>query len=117
MLNVVGRPAKHGGLTIVPAEVELEGGAFRSTFPLCEMPTDQIPPVLRLPIKGGYDVAWVRARLPIAFGISPELSEAEKTLLWAGFVAVLEGREEAVPFECSDYYGKTSLTFSPAEED
>ena len=41
----------------------------------------------------------------------------EKALLWVGFVAVADGRDEAVAFECCDYYGKTSLMFSDEESD
>jgi hypothetical protein len=117
LLNVVGRPAKHARLTIVPAHVELEGQSFSPSFPLADLPSSRIPPILKRPIKEHYDVAWVRARLPHAFGIWPEPSEAEKTLLWEGFVAVPEGQDEALAFWCSDTYGKTSLMFSDAEKD
>src|SRR5262245_34822930 len=117
LLNVFGRPAKHAGFTIVPAEVELEGRSFGPSFSLSELPSVRIPPILRAPVEKHYDVSWVRARLPHAFGISPEPSEAEKTLLWVGFVAVPEGQEEGIAFWCSDFYGKTSLMFSDAETD
>jgi hypothetical protein len=116
LLNVYGRTAKHGGFTIVPADVELEGRMFSSSFKLRELPGYRIPPVLRVPIAEQFDVAWVRARLPTAFGCTPQPSEAEKTFLSQGFVAVSDG-VEGVAFECSDYYGKTSFTFSPAESD
>ena len=64
-----------------------------------------------------FDVAWVRARLPVVFGFTPEPSEVEKTFLLEGFVAVEDGSDVGVAFECSDYYGATSLTFSDAEAD
>ena len=115
--NVYGRAAKHGGFTIVPADVELKGAMFRPSFRLSELPGDHIPPVLRVPVAEQFDVAWVRARLPAAFGCTPEPSEVEKTFLLQGFVAVPDGADTGVPFECSDYYGKTSLTFSQAESD
>ena len=117
LLNVFGRPAKHGGVTIVPADVSLAGKSFRTSFPLAELTADRIPPVLKRPIQEGFDAAWVRARLPHVFGFTPEPSEAEKTLLGSGFVAVVDGETEGVPFECSDYYGKTSLMFSDDETD
>jgi hypothetical protein len=41
----------------------------------------------------------------------------EKALLSAGFVAVADGQTEGVAFECSDYYGETSLMFSDEETD
>lgn len=123
LLNVYGRPAKFGNVTIVPAQVELEGRSFRSSFPLAVVPASRIPAVLKRPIANQYDVAWVRARLPHAFGVWPEQSEIEKTLLCEGFVAVIQGQDEtegpieAIAFWCSDHYGKTSLIFSDAEQD
>jgi hypothetical protein len=115
--NVYGRPAKHGGFTIVPADPQLDGTMFSSSFPLNELPSSRIPPVLRVPVAQKYDVAWVRARLPMAFGCRPEPAQVEKTFLLQGFVAVPDGVNEGVAFECLDYYGKTSLTFSEAERD
>ena len=118
LLHVYGRrPAKQSGYTIVPADVELNGNSFSPSFPLRGMPSTLIPPILRLPIEKHYDVSWVRGRLPHAFGISPKPSEMEKTLLGTGFVAVPDGQEQAVAFECSDYYGRTSLMFSYEETD
>src|SRR5690242_10266700 len=89
--NVYGRAAKHGGFTIVPADVELEGMMFRRSFWLNQLPSDRIPPVLRVPLAEQFDVAWVRGRLPMAFGCTPEPSEVEKTFLLQGFVAVPDG--------------------------
>src|SRR6059058_4697492 len=48
--NVYGRAGKHGGFTIVPADVELEGMMFRPSFRLNELASDRIPPVLRVPV-------------------------------------------------------------------
>ena len=115
--DVYGQAAKYGGFTIVPADLELEGTVFSLSFWLNELPRDRIPPVLRVPVAQQFDVAWVRARLPAAFGCTPEPSEREKTFLLQSFVAVPDGAEVGVAFECSDYYGKTSLTFSEAEGD
>src|SRR5436305_7308208 len=97
--NVYGRAAKHGGLTIVPADVELEGMMFRPSFPLNQLPSDRIPPVLRVAVAEQFDVAWVRARLPMAFGCTPEPSEVEKTFLLQGFVAVPDGADAGIAFE------------------
>ena len=115
--NVYGRAAMHGGFTIVPADVQLTGTMFDPSFHLRELPSNRIPPVLRVPIEQLFDVAWVRARLPAVFGVTPEPSETEKTFLQQAFVAVPEGSDEGIAFECSDYYGKTSLMFSEAETD
>ena len=115
--DVDGRPAKYGGFTIVPADLELDGLAFDASFHLNKLPNHRIPPVLRVPVAERFDVAWVRARLPIAFGCTPEASEVEKSYLRQGFVAVPEGASEGVAFHCSDYYGQSSLTFSEHEHD
>lgn len=117
LMNVFGRPAKYAGFSIMPAHLKLEGQMFRPSYRLAQLPSDRIPPVLRIPIERGFDVAWVRARIPIVFGYAPDVSEVEKSVLYEGFLAVSENAGDAVPFECSDYYGKTSLTFSPAETD
>jgi hypothetical protein len=117
LLNIVGPPVHFGGFTIFPADVVLAGRSFRPSFPLAKQPAARIPPVLRLPIQRNYDVAWVRARLPHAFGIAPEPAELEKALLSVGFIAVADGQDEAIAFECSDYYGATSLLFSKEETD
>jgi len=115
LLDVYGRAAKHGGYSIMAADVDLEGSMFSFSFSLSELPSARIPPILRLPVQQGYDVAWVRARLPHAFGFTPEPAECEKTMLYVGFVAVAEGQDEGIAFQCSDVYGKTSLMFSEAE--
>lgn len=117
LLQVYGRPAKQNEFTIVPADIELNGNSFSPSFPLSGLPAKRIPPILRLPIEKHYDVSWVRGRLPHVFGISPEPSEMEKTLLATGFVAVPDGKEQAAAFECTDYYGRTSLMFSYEETD
>jgi hypothetical protein len=115
--DIIGRRAMFGGYTFVPAELELDGVVFQRSFHLSELSRDRIPPVLRVPLEWRYDVAWVRARLPDAFGISPEPTELEKAFLYVGFVAVRDGSDEGIAFELSDYYGRTSLTFSPSESD
>jgi len=115
--DIVGRPAKRAGLTIVPARVELDGTMFQPSFHLHELSPERIPPVLRVPIEQHFDVAWVRARLTIVFGLVLEPSEMEKSFLNQGFVAVPDGSGEGIAFECSDYYGKTSITFSGVESD
>ena len=114
-LDVIGRPVKFRGLTIVPADVELEGSYLDTSFPLADISIEQLPPIVRLPVRRQYDVAWVRARLPSAFGVTPEPSEAEKTLLFVSFVAVPDGSNEGIAFDCTDHYGQTALYFSERE--
>ncbi len=115
--DVYGRPARHDGFTFVPGRIEFDGTAFEPSHHLRELPADRIPPVLRLPVERQFDVSWVRARIPRVFGFTPEPAETEKTFLSVGFVAVPNGGDEGIAFECSDYYGKTSLTFSGDERD
>lgn len=117
LINVFGRPAKHGGFTFVPAQVELAGEMFRPSYHLAKMASEHIPPVLRVPIERDFDVAWVRGRIPVAFGYEPEPSEVEKSVLHESFVAAPADGGDALGFVCSDYYGGTSLTFSPEETD
>ena len=50
--------------------------------------------------------------MPRVFGFTPEVSDAEKSLLDVGFVAVATGNA-GLPFICTDYYGRTALMFSP----
>ena len=106
-----GIPGRAEGFTIVPALVQLNGTMFGHTHPLAEVA--HLPPLVAEAIQGGYDVAWVRARIPQVFGFTPENSENEKTLLDAAFLAVETGSDFAYPFHCSDVYGKTGLIFSP----
>lgn len=117
LLQVYGKVVRFLGFSFMPAMVNLAGTSFSPSFPLSDIPFGQCPPILRAPVETHYDVAWVRGRLPDAFGVTPEPSEVEKTVLMIGFVAVPDGADEAVAFECSDYYGRTSLTFSDNETD
>lgn len=114
LINVFGRPAKHFGLTFVPADLRLEGSRFSPSFPLAKS-VGEPPPVLLAAIAGEYDAAWVRARIPTAFGFTPAPSEREKTPLSEYFVALEDGKDEAFAFECADVYGRTSLWFSHHE--
>ena len=138
--NVYGFPAEMNGFRFVPAVVGLDGNGFDSRFPLREHVTDTLrrdaqdaqlelpfvtpaeipgreinraPAVLLAPIKRDFDAAWVRGRIPRVFGFTPGPAGAEKALLHEGFLAVVPDRRVAYPFICTDYYGKTSLMFSP----
>src|SRR5688500_6019035 len=88
LLNVYGTPVRHEGYTFMPAAVRLDGSSFGFHEHLAEHATSPLPPSLRVPLARGFDAAWVRARIPVRFGVTPELSEVEKTLLCQGFAAV-----------------------------
>jgi hypothetical protein len=71
------------------------------------------------------DAIWVRARIQALFHIAclPEAERAEKTLMSFQFVAVPfppgTGVAHGIPFECTDYYGRSNLFFGhgiPEEE-
>jgi hypothetical protein len=96
----------------MPADVELDGQSFRLDYRLLDHVWAQAPPVLREPVEHGFDAAWVRARIPNVFGITPEPARAEKALLEVGFVAVTEGEPVCYPFVCTDHYGRSALMFS-----
>jgi hypothetical protein len=113
LLNAFGKPATHKGFTFTPADVELTGKSFTIGFDLADSIVGRPPVILARPLKENYDAAWVRAKLPRVFSFTPKLSDMEKSLLDVGFVAVAAGSSDGIPFVCTDYYGRTGLTFSP----
>jgi hypothetical protein len=117
LLEILGKTATHAGFTFVPAAVKLHGSVFSTDFYFRDSAGARPPAILARPIEEQYDAAWVRARLPRVFGFTPEISEAEKSLLDVGFVAVAVGSPVGFPFICSDYYGRTGIMFSPEGPD
>lgn len=120
----VGSPAiEKNGWQFVQASVELEGDAFDPSYPLADsVDMSSADAQLADLLDQGVDAIWVRARLKFLFGVdsAPEHERIEKSLSFYSFVAVRNDREPdstAIPFECCDYYGKTSLFFSPKEAD
>lgn len=111
LLNVYGIPVRGGGYTFMPADVGLEGDGGSLDHRLGDHCGDQGPPSLRFPIRHGFDAAWVRARIPHAFGFTPGPSEVEKTLVHLGFAAVTGDGSACYPFVCMDHYGRTALLF------
>jgi hypothetical protein len=112
LLGVFGKSAEFAGLTLMPADVELEGGSFGLDYCLSDHVGEANPTILRHPLSGQFDAAWVRARIPRVFEFTPDLSEAEKSLLYVGFVAVIEDTLVGIPFICTDHYGRSGLLFS-----
>jgi hypothetical protein len=111
LVSVYGVPVRHGDFTFMPADVALEGTSFSLDYPL-EDHNGVKPFELRHAISEAIDAAWVRARIPSLFGNTPETSEAEKSLLYAGFVAVDVDCAAGYPFVCTDHYGRSALMFS-----
>jgi hypothetical protein len=108
----LGRKAESHGWTLLPCIGTLEGDTFSASHLLSDyVDVAQAPAVLKRPLAGGWDAAWVRARLQRAFAYEPAVAEVEKSLLSECFVAICE--DDAFLFECADYYGRTGLVFSP----
>ena len=96
------------------ANVMLDGSVFGLDYRLCDHVSGGEPPVLQHPLEGGFDAAWIRARIPNIFGFTPEKAEVKKALLDIGSVAVPEGGAVCYPFDCTDHYGRMGLKFSDA---
>lgn len=114
--NTFGKAVTHGGFVFMPANVVLNGSSFSSGAYLRDAVATP-PAVLVRPIAEKFDAAWVRGRIPMVFDFIPTLSSTEKALLETGFLAVAVGASSGIGFICTDYYGRTGLTFSPEGPD
>jgi len=114
LLEPLGQPAAGSDFTLVPGRVRLDGDRLTGGFELLHYVGSQPPLVLRPALDQHYEAAWVRARIPVVFGFTPEFPrDAEKCLMDVGFVAVPPHRRWGYPFVCTDYYGRAKLWFSP----
>jgi hypothetical protein len=123
LLSVQSQAVLSHGWWFVVAAIELEGTFFETSFPFADT-VDRSSADARLAdlLDDKLDAIWVRARLKSIFGVdsAPETVRIEKSLSSYSFVAVGDNGQEdgvAVPFECSDYYGRTGLYFSPHKGD
>ncbi|NOZ41191.1 MAG: hypothetical protein GXP24_13345 [Planctomycetes bacterium] len=113
-VDVIGTPIRHNDITFVPAHVKLYGTSFSPVFPLidwCKSNGISVPVI----IHGDENAPWVLGRLMALFNTdnTPEDEHGEKSCLYASFLAVLHDDDNiTIPFDCSDYYGRTSLYFS-----
>lgn len=118
LLDVIGTPISHGAITFVPARVELEGTSFSPVFDLfdwCKSNGKSVPGVLH----HGENAPWVLGRLMALFCTenTPQDDRCEKSCLETSFLAVLNNYDKvAIPFQCSDHYGRTSLFFSSQDQ-
>ena len=112
--DVIGAPISHNGVMFVPARVMLTGTSFSPSLPLidwCQANNQPVPAIVR----GDENAPWVLGRLMALFNANntPENERGEKSCMYASFLAVLNNEDNiAIPFECADYYGRTSLFFS-----
>jgi hypothetical protein len=110
--HALGRKADSDGWTFLPCIGTLEGDVFSTSHLLSDyIDVARAPTVLKRALAGGWDAAWVRARLSRAFAYEPAVAEVEKRLLSECFVA--SRGDDAFLFECADYNGRTGLVFSP----
>ncbi|WP_442509505.1 hypothetical protein SH528x_001081 [Novipirellula sp. SH528] len=118
LIDVIGSPVRFQDVTFVPASTKLAGTSFSVQFNLLDWARDQNQ---RLPaiVHGDENAAWFLGRLMHLFNTAnvAEDERMEKTCFDVSFVAVLHNASNiAVPFDCSDHYGRTSLMFSSDDE-
>ncbi|MCA9069402.1 MAG: hypothetical protein KDA84_10785 [Planctomycetaceae bacterium] len=116
-LDLDGPPQKLDDLTIAPAKIELYGSMFDLTHHLEDhLKQRSVSAEVRALIRPRQNAIWIRARAQRLFHIPSSVAEdrIEKSFFQAEFLAIFpeEGQYIGVPFECSDYYGRTGLTFS-----
>jgi hypothetical protein len=118
LIDVIGSPVRFEDVTFVPASTKLAGTSFSSQFNLIDWARDQnrkLPAIVR----GDENAAWFLGRLMYLFNTAnvAEDERIEKTCFDVSFVAVFHNASNiAVPFDCSDHYGRTSLMFSSDDE-
>ena len=102
------------GWSFTAARVELSHDSDTVSVPFESVLATVRPEVFAALPEPGTDAIWARASIEALFGVrslTPD-ERQEKSLMAFGFCASREG--EAIPFEASDYYGKSALAFSDA---
>ena len=111
-------PQKHDEITFAAARVELLGTMFDFVCHFDEyLAKHDVAAEVKALVRPGEDAPWVRGRAQRLFLISnsTEVDRGEKTFFFASFIALIQDDEHGhfgVPFQCSDCYGRSSLTFS-----
>ena len=76
----------------------------------------QLPAATRAIVRPGEDAPWVCGRVQRVFSLPqlPEEERVEKSCMSFDFLAAFQEGDELVgiPFECTDYYGRSLLLFS-----
>lgn len=112
--DLSGPPIRFNDITFIPAVVTLNGMGFDSVYELADCVAG-VPAATLTIVRPGNDAPWVLGRLMRLFHVQPIPVDdrGEKTCHCESFLAVLhQFGNMGIPFECSDYYGKTGLTFS-----
>jgi hypothetical protein len=115
--DVVGPARRHGDIAIVPARVRLTGNMLTNGPHLQEyLAALKLPADVNALIHPGDDAPWVCGRVQLVFSLPqlPEEERAEKSCMGFSFLAALQddGQLVGIPFECTDYYGRSLLMFS-----
>jgi hypothetical protein len=116
--DLTGPPQRHGDMTFAPAEIRLHGSMFDLTHSLEDhLKRMDVSPETKTLVRPGEDAVWVRGRAQQLFMIpnTTEEDRGEKAFFFASFLALIEGEDDryvGIPFECSDYYGRSELIFS-----
>ena len=112
-------PAKtFGEITFAPARVELHGYDHNSASDLQHyLEQAEVSAEIKALVRPGDDAPWVRGRAQRLFFVpnTTEEDRPEKTCFCAAFIALIRDSGDkyfGVPFECMDYYCKTTLYFS-----
>jgi hypothetical protein len=115
--DVIGNARRHDDIACVPARVQLTGISLTNGSYLEEyLAESTLAAEVKALIHPGEDAPWVCGRVQRVFSQpqAPEEDRAEKSCMGFGFLAVIPEDEGLVgiPFECTDYYGRSHLLFS-----
>lgn len=115
--DVIGPARRHEDISIVPARVQLNGSMLTNGRHFDEyLAAHKLPLDVKALIRPGEDAPWVCGRVQRVFSLPqlPEEERAEKSCMGFGFLAALQenGQLIGIPFECTDYYGRSLLVFS-----
>lgn len=115
--DVIGNAKWHDDISIVPARVQLTGSMLTNGPYLEEYLTARkVAADIRALVNPGKDAPWVCGRVQRVFSLPqiPEEERAEKSCMGFSFLGVIKenGQLVGIPFECTDYYGRSHLLFS-----
>jgi hypothetical protein len=115
--DVTGPAHRFDDINIVPANVCLTGTMLTNGPHFDEfLAANKVAPEVKALVHPGEDAPWVCGRIQRVFSLPqvPEEDRCEKSCMVFGFLAALTEQRQliGIPFECTDYYGRTLLMFS-----